>query len=266
MSQKEKAEALRALHVAGDPVVLVNVWDAASARTVAAAPGCAAIATASWSIAAAHGFPDGEQIPRDEMIAAVGLIARPGGLPVSADLERGYADAGETIALAIEAGVVGCNLEDSLADGALRPGAEHAGRVGGGGGNGGERVAAARANGEELDVPVVINARTDVWIHGDIPPEERVAAAVERGEAYMDDGADCIFVPGLRDLETIAELCSHFPVSVGGASPRAELAAAGVTRISYGPGGMGIALAALRREAESLLAGGPPPADLAFRP
>jgi 2-methylisocitrate lyase-like PEP mutase family enzyme len=255
MSQKEKAEALRALHVAGDPVVLVNVWDAVSARVVASTPGCAAIATASWSVAAAHGFADGEQIPRDEMIAAVGLIARSVELPVTADLERGYADAGETIALAIEVGAVGCNLEDSLADGTLRATSEHA-----------ERVAAARANGEELDVPVVINARTDVWLHGDIPPEERVAAAIERGEAYMDAGADCIFVPGLRDLEVIAELCSHFPVSVGGASPRAELAAAGVSRISYGPGSLGIAMAALRRGAESLLAGGAPPADLGFRP
>jgi 2-methylisocitrate lyase-like PEP mutase family enzyme len=255
MTPKEKAEALRALHVPGDPVVLVNAWDAASARVVASAPGCAAIATASWSIAAAHGYPDGEQIPRDEMIAAVGLVARSVELPVTADLERGYADAGETIALAIEAGAVGCNLEDSVEGDALRPTAEHA-----------ERVAAARANGEELGVPVVINARTDVWIHGGVPPEERLASAIERGEAYMDAGADCIFVPGLRDPETIAELCSHFPVSVIGAAPRAELAAAGVSRISYGPGGMGIALAALRREAESLLAGGPPPADLAFRP
>jgi 2-methylisocitrate lyase-like PEP mutase family enzyme len=254
MTQKEKADALRALHVAGDPVVLVNAWDAASARVVASAPGCAAIATASWSIAAAHGYPDGEQIPRDEMIAAVGLVARSVELPVTADLERGYADAGETIALAIEAGVVGCNLEDSDAD-ALRPTAEHA-----------ARVAAARANGEELGVPVVINARTDVWLTRGVPPEERVAAAIERGEAYMDAGADCIFVPGLADLETIAELCSHFPVSVIGASPRAGLAAAGVSRISYGPGGMGIALAALRRGAESLLAGGAPPAELGFRP
>jgi 2-methylisocitrate lyase-like PEP mutase family enzyme len=82
----------------------------------------------------------------------------------------------------------------------------------------------------------------------------------------MDAGADCIFLPGLRDLAVIAELCSHFPVSVIGASPRAELAAAGVSRISYGPGGMGIAYAALRREAEALLGGGAPPADLAFRP
>jgi 2-methylisocitrate lyase-like PEP mutase family enzyme len=255
MTQKEKAEALRALHVAGDPVVLVNVWDAASARVVASAPGCRAVASASWSIAAAHGFGDGEQIPRDEMLAAVGLIARTVEQPVTADRERGYADAGETIALAIEAGAVGCNLEDSDPGDVLRPTEEHA-----------ARVAAARANGEELGVPVVINARTDVWIHGDIPPEERVAAAIERGEAYMDAGADCIFVPGLGDLDVIKELCSHFPVSVIGARPRADLAAAGVSRISYGPGSMGIAYAALRREAEALLGGGPPPADLAFRP
>src|SRR5262249_57798925 len=103
MSQRDKAEALRALHRPGDPVVLVNVWDAASARVVASAPGCAAIATASWSIAAAHGYPDGEQIPRDEMVAAVGLIPRSVELPVTAALERGFGDAGETIPRAIQA-------------------------------------------------------------------------------------------------------------------------------------------------------------------
>jgi 2-methylisocitrate lyase-like PEP mutase family enzyme len=257
MTQKEKAEALRALHVAGDPVVLVNAWDAASARTVAGTPGCKAIASASWAIAAVNGYPDGEAIPRDEMIAAVGRIARSVELPVSADLERGYQDAGETIALAIEAGIVGCNLEDSEAD-ALRPTSEHA-----------ARVAAARANGEELGVPIVINARTDVFIRPELPEQERLAAAIERGEAYMDAGADCIFVPGLLDLEALRELSSHFPVSVlnfpGGPTGKA-LAEAGVSRISHGPGGMGVALAALRREAEALLAGGAPPQELAFRP
>jgi 2-methylisocitrate lyase-like PEP mutase family enzyme len=259
MSQRDKAEALRALHRPGDPVVLVNVWDAASARVVASAPGCAAIATASWSIAAAHGFADGQEIPRDEMIAAVGLVARSVELPVTADLERGYEDAGETIALAVEAGAVGCNLEDSLADGTLRPTSEHA-----------AAVEAARANGAELGVPLVINARTDAFFaKGFDSPEERKIAAIERGEAYMEAGADCIFLPGLSDLDVIAEIAGRFPVSVmgrAGGPTRAQLAAAGVSRISYGPGGMGLALAALRRGAETLLAGGEPPEDLGFRP
>ncbi|WP_028061630.1 isocitrate lyase/PEP mutase family protein [Candidatus Solirubrobacter pratensis] len=256
-TQRDKAEALRALHRPGEPLVLVNVWDAASARVVAAAPGCQAVATASHSIAAAHGFADGEAMPRETMLAAIGIIAGAVELPVTADLERGYGDAGEIVALAIEAGAVGCNLEDSEPDGTLRAAEEHA-----------ARVAAARANGEELGVPVVINARTDVYIR-DVPEPERLVAAIERAEAYMDAGADCIFVPGLRDLDAIREIAARVPVSVlagAGGPARAELAAAGVSRISYGPGPMGVAAAALRRAAEMLLAGGEPPADLAFRP
>jgi 2-methylisocitrate lyase-like PEP mutase family enzyme len=256
-TQRDKAEALRALHRPGEPLVLVNAWDAASARVVASAPGCHAIATASWSIAASRGFADGEALPRDTMIAAVAIVVRAVELPVTADLERGYEDAGETVALAIEAGAVGCNLEDSEADGSLRDTSEHA-----------ARVAAARANGDELGVPVVINARTDVYLR-DVPDDERLVAAIERGEAYMDAGADCIFVPGLRDLDALRELSSRFPVSViGGAGgpTRAQFAEVGVSRISYGPGPMGVATAALQRAAETLLAGGEPPADLAFRP
>jgi 2-methylisocitrate lyase-like PEP mutase family enzyme len=260
-TQRDKAEALRALHRPGEPLVLVNVWDAASARVVAAAPGCRAVATASWAIAAAHGLADGEALPRDAMIDAIGIVVRAVELPVTADLERGYGDAGETVALAIEAGAVGCNLEDSSGDGTLLPAAEHA-----------ERIAAARANGEALGVPLVINARTDVYLTGGVlPPEERLVAALERGEAYLGAGADCIFIPGLRDLGDLTLLAARMggPISVlGGAGgpAREQFAAAGVARISYGPGPMGVATAALRRAAETLLAGGEPPADLAFRP
>src|SRR5262249_31406083 len=117
--------------------------------------------------------------------------------------------------------------------------------------------------------PLVINARTDVWLKGDIPPEERLAAGIERGEAYMEAGADVIFVPGLRDLDALAQLSARLPISViGGAGgpALAQFASAGVSRISYGPGPFGAASAALRHVAETLLAGGEPPADLAFRP
>ena len=154
-SQREKAQELRRLHEAPEPLVLVNAWDAVSARVVAAAPGCRAIATASWSIAAAHGFPDGEAIPREAMLAAVALVASAVELPVTADLERGYGDASVTVAGAIEAGAVGCNLEDSTGTGGLWPAEEHA-----------AVVAAARAAGELADVPIVINARTDVFLRG----------------------------------------------------------------------------------------------------
>jgi 2-methylisocitrate lyase-like PEP mutase family enzyme len=252
------ADELRRLHEAPELLVLVNVWDAASARTVAAAPGCRALATASWSIAAAHGVADGE-LPRDDMLAAVGRIAAAApGLPLTADLEDGYADAGATVAAAIAAGAVGCNLEDGTGDPAapVRPVAEHA-----------ARVAAAREAGERAGVPLVINARTDVFLSGTRDPGK----ALERGRAYRDAGADCIFVPGVADAPTIARLVEGMgaPVSVLGtpsSPPLAELERLGVARVSFGPGPMGVAMAALARAAAALLAHEQPPADLAFRP
>jgi 2-methylisocitrate lyase-like PEP mutase family enzyme len=259
-SQREKAEELRRLHAAPEPLVLVNAWDAVSARVVAGAPGARAIATASWSIAAARGLPDGEALSREAMVEAVAVVARAVELPVTADLERGYGDVRLTIESALEAGAVGCNLEDSDGKGGLWPAAEHA-----------AVVAAARAAGDAAGIPLVINARTDVYLEDVIPPDERLVAALERGAAYLEAGADCIFVPGVRDLETLEALAKDMggPVSVlGGAGgpALAELARIGIARVSYGPGPLGVAMAALSRAAETLLAGGDPPADLAFRP
>jgi 2-methylisocitrate lyase-like PEP mutase family enzyme len=257
-TQREKAEELRRLHLAPEPLVLVNVWDAASARVVAGTPGCRAIATASWSIAAAHGFGDGEAIGREGMLAAVAVVAAAVDLPVTADLERGYGDAGETIAAAIDAGAVGCNLEDSLEEGGLVAVEAHA-----------ASVAAARAAGDAAGVPVVINARTDVFLEAVGPEDERVELAIARGRAYLAAGADCIFVPGVRDLERLEALVAGMggPVSmlVGAGGPRlAELSRIGIARVSHGPGPLRVAMAALHRAAETLHAGGEPPADLAF--
>ncbi len=250
----EQAQALRQAHAAPEPLVLVNAWDAASARVVAATPGCRAIATASWSIAAAHGLPDGETLTLDAMLRAVNVIARAVELPVTADLERGYGDAGATVAAAVEAGAVGCNLEDGDPDGTLTPADDHA-----------ARVAAARAS---TDVPVVINARTDAFLKG---IEDPLDTAVERGKAYLAAGADCIFVPGVRDAETLQALVRRIrgPVSIlggPGTPPLAELARIGIARVSYGPGPMGVAMAALRDAAATLIRGGDPPPELSFRP
>src|SRR3954453_22774397 len=118
-TQREKAEELRRLHAAPEPLVLVNAWDAISARVVASAPECRAIATASWSIAAARGYADGENIPLETMLDGIAIVARAVDLPVTADLERGFGDAGATVAKAIEAGAVGCNLEDADGQGGL---------------------------------------------------------------------------------------------------------------------------------------------------
>src|SRR5918997_3096577 len=130
---------------------MVNVWDAITATVVAQPPGTKALATASHSIATSHGYPDGEVIPREEMIAAVGLIARTAGdLPVTADLEGGYGDPGGTIARAIDVGIVGANLEDQM-----KPLAESV-----------AAVEAAVAAGERAGIPFVLNARTDAFLRG----------------------------------------------------------------------------------------------------
>ena len=193
---RDRAQELRQLHVDPAILVLVNVWDAASARTVASVPGCRAIATASWAIAAAHGLADGEAIGREGMLEAVGCVASAVDLPVTADLEGGYgetpADVGETIARAIDAGAVGCNLEDGIRGGELLRDAEDAAA----------RVAAARERADAEGVPIVINARTDVYLRGADDPE----AAILRGQAYARAGADCVFVPGVTDRATIKAL------------------------------------------------------------
>ena len=250
MNQREKADELRRLHEAPELLVLVNVWDAVSARAVAAAPGCRALATASWSVAAALGMPDGEEIGRERMLAAVRTVVEAVDLPVTADLEAGYGDSGATIAGALEAGAVGCNLED-----ALRPVEEHA-----------AEVAAARAAGERAGIPLVINARTDVFLSGNRDVEE----ALERGRAYAAAGGDCIFVPGVTDAATIERLVAGMgaPVSVlatPDSPPLPELERLGVARVSLGPGSLGIAMAALHDAAAQMLGGGALPPDLASR-
>jgi 2-methylisocitrate lyase-like PEP mutase family enzyme len=259
--QVAKAQELLRLHLDPEALVLVNVWDAASARTVAEQPGCRAIATASASIAWALGVDDGEELSREEMLAAVERIIAGVDLPVSADLESGYgataAEVGVTVAGAVQAGAVGCNLEDTVPGGGLRPVEEAA-----------ERIAAARAAAENAGVPLVINARTDVLVKKD---DARVEDAIDRGRAYVDAGADCVFVLGASDPATIRRVVTAMgaPVAIlagaGGPSVH-ELAALGVARISFGPGPMGVAYAALARAAADLLSGGVPPPDLRFRP
>lgn len=245
------AAALRAAHRPGDPLVLVNVWDGWSARTVADVPGCEALATASHSIAEARGYADGERIPLAEMLAAVAVITAATDLPVTADLESGYGDAGSTVAAAIRVGVVGANLEDQAG-----PIEAHV-----------VRVAAARAAGTAAGVDVVINARTDEYLKGG---KDR-SRAIEAGQAYLAAGADCVFVPGVADAAEIGALAEAFTgrLSVIGspkAPPLAELARLGVARVSLGPGSMGVAAAALSAAARDLIRRADYPATLAFRP
>jgi 2-methylisocitrate lyase-like PEP mutase family enzyme len=251
----EHANRFRELHTPGDPLILVNVWDVASARTVAQTEGCRAIATASWSVAAAHGYEDGQQIPLDLMLAAVERIAtavEP--LPATADLEAGFGDSpqavAETVARAIAAGAVGANLEDRLSP-------DHP-----------AVVAAVRERAEREGVGFVINARSDEYLLG----ERRLERAIESGHAFVEAGADCVFVPGIHERGEIEELVAALapaPVNVFGSPalpPLSELAEAGVGRVSFGPGPLGVASAALAAAAESLLSRLDYPGDLVHRP
>ena len=220
-AQRAKAEQLRALHRAPPILVLPNAWDAASARAFARLDGCRAIATTSAAIAEAHGYEDGERIPREAMLAAVATIAHAVDVPVTADLEAGYGDPAGTAEGAIEAGAVGLNLEDGLG-----PVEEHM-----------TRIRVARAVAEERGVPLVINARTDVFLRGDGDVDE----AIRRGNAYLDAGADCVFPIMVGDRDAIARLTSGIrgPVNVlhrSGTPSVAEMGELGVARVSVGSG------------------------------
>ena len=245
-SKSKAAEFLR-LHTDPELLVLVNVWDVISAKVVAATPGVKALATASHSIAASRGYPDGEKIPRDEMIDAVGRIASAVPLPVSADLEAGYGDAGETVRRAIGVGIVGANLEDQL-----KPLREAVGAVA-------AAVAAGRAEG----VPFVLNARTDAFLRGaDKDPAQVLADAIERGRAYLEAGASTFFAPGkLNEAQVSALVAALGPrkvnlIAVPGSLPLARMQELGVARVSFGPWSQNVALTALADFAASALAGG----------
>lgn len=244
-TQREKAQLLRSLHRPGDPLVLVNVWDAVSARIVEEL-GFPAIATTSAGIAWVEGFPDGEACPRERMLEAVRRVCDRVNVPVTADLESGYGpsidDAVATARGEIAAGAVGLNFEDwdprlaTLADVALHL----------------ARIAAIRAAGDAADVPLVINARTDVYLHavGD-SDAWRLAEATRRCNLYLEAGADCAFVPGVADEATIEALVKAIdgPINIlaGPATPSvARLAQLGVARISLGSSAIAVALAKFR--------------------
>ncbi|MCB5273930.1 Carboxyvinyl-carboxyphosphonate phosphorylmutase [Arthrobacter sp. SO5] len=246
-----KASELLRLHQAPEILQVINVWDAISAKAVSEIPGATALATASHSIAASHGYPDGEEIPLDEMIDAVRRIAAATSLPVSADLEAGYGNPGETVRRAMGAGIVGANIEDQM-----RPLADAVAQMS-------SVVRAAEAEG----IDFVLNARTDAFLKGkDQDPSAVLADAIERGRAFLDVGATTVFVPGLLDEATVTALVDGIGwnkvsvINVPGSLAPAALQALGVARISYGPWTQRVALTALADSAAELLAGGSLPA------
>ncbi|MGO2684257.1 isocitrate lyase/PEP mutase family protein [Microbacterium sp.] len=246
MTAADKAQKLRSLYDAPQILRVVNIWDVVSATAVADLPETAALATAGHSIAATYGYPDG-QIPRELMIDMIGRIAASTDLPVSADLDDGYGDAGETTRLAIGAGIVGANVEDRL-----KPLAESVAAV--------EAIVKA---GEAEGVPFALNARTDAFVRaGDRPIEESITDAIERGRAFLEAGATCVFVPGILNADVTTQLVDGIGrgkisvIGLPGALTAAEYEALGVARISYGPMIQRVGLTAVQDVAASLYADG----------
>ena len=238
------AAAFLELHRDPALLTLVNVWDVVSARVVAAVPGTRALATASHSIAASLGYEDGENIPVDEMLGAVGRIVRATDLPVTADLEAGYGQPAETVRRAIGLGVVGANIEDRM-----RPLGDAA-----------RDVEAVMAAASAAGVPdFVLNARTDAYIRTEgRSPDECLEEAVRRGRAFIDAGAPVVFIPRAAERTHIETLVSEIGpqrvtlIGVPGMLPLAELEELGVARVSYGPWAQRVALTALAELVEGV--------------
>jgi len=244
------AAVLRALHRAGEPLMLANVWDAATASVVAKT-GAKAIATSSIAVAMSHGLPDQDVMPLDIAFGAVAAVSAAVEVPVTADIEAGYQlDAPELVRRLLDAGAVGCNIEDTDHHGTrgFVPVAEQA-----------ERLAAIRAAATAAGVPIVLNARIDLFHGNDGAPAESLAEAIERGRAYLAAGADCVYPIFLGDATLVKQFVlgvgGHVNVNVrpGGLSAR-EFAALGVSRISTGGGLFFMAMTAVKDAARALTA------------
>jgi|SRR5579872_815511 len=267
--QVKKAEAFLAMHKAGPVILLPNVWDVASARIVEEA-GFPALATTSAGVAFAQGYPDGQKIPVERMVSVIAAISQAVKVPVTADVEAGYGqkpeDAARTARLVIEAGAVGMNFEDAsgradhpLTDLPLQL----------------ERIRAIREVAQKAGVKLVLNTRTDVYLLQIGDPAKRYDEGLRRLQGFREAGADCLFVPGLTDAETIRRIVADLrcPVNIlagtGSLSVR-QLADLGVRRISLGSGPMRATLGLLRQLARefqsrgtySLLNGAPPHAEI----
>jgi 2-methylisocitrate lyase-like PEP mutase family enzyme len=232
-TQAEKAAEFLELHRGPKILVLANVWDVVSARLVERA-GFPALATSSAAVANSLGYPDGQRISREEMLAAVKRIASKVSVPVSADLESGYGTSldavAETARGLVEAGAVGLNFEDSTGDAkdSLFDVTEQV-----------EKIKRLRAEGEKLAVHIVINPRTDVYLDQVGEPASRFEHAVSRLNAYRQAGADCLFAPGVYDAETIGKLVKAIngPLNIlaGPKTPSIpQLEKLGVARVSFG--------------------------------
>jgi 2-methylisocitrate lyase-like PEP mutase family enzyme len=246
-SNRDQALAFGNLHRTNRPLVLVNAWDAASARTIEDC-GAPAIATSSAAMAWSLGYSDGERVPQDEFIATVARIRRVTRLPLSVDIERGFASdaAGvrDFVQRLLDIGIAGVNIEDGIDEvaGTPRPPEPVC-----------QRISVLRELAVQVGVALFINARTDVYFAPALEPAGRCEEAFRRAQLYVDAGADGVFLPGIRNLSDIHEMVERLdaPLNVYAGIPGIPdvdaLAKAGVRRISIGCGPLQSAIALLRR-------------------
>jgi 2-methylisocitrate lyase-like PEP mutase family enzyme len=256
MAQEQaKAASFRVLHSGREILLLPNVWDVASARLIEES-GFKAAATSSAGIAFSLGYPDGQRISREQMLVVIARIAKAVRVPVTADVEAGYGktpeDAGRTARAVVEAGAVGMNLEDAIGD---SPSVlvELPLQL--------EKIRAVREMASRLRIPLVLNARTDMYLLQIGDPAERYDETVRRLSAFREAGADCVFAPGLRDAPTIGRLVADLkcPVNIlaePGSPSVPELSKLGVARVSLGSATMRATVGCLRRIAQELKATG----------
>jgi 2-methylisocitrate lyase-like PEP mutase family enzyme len=231
----DRCEALRSLHVRGEPLLLPNAWDVASARAVEAA-GFPAVATTSGGIASTLGYEDHEGGPGVEMLAAAGRIAEGVAVPVTVDAEAGYGmEPGELVAALRELGAAGCNLEDTdHSNGELRDPGTQAGWL-----------RAVREAASHESYPLVINARIDVFVRAGLSGSaegaqaDLVSEALRRARLYAEAGADCVYPIGLWERDALADFTTEFegPVNALKIPPApsiGELGELGVARVSWG--------------------------------
>ena len=254
-SQKDKARQFRNLHVATDPLILYNIWDAGSAAAVGRA-GAKAIATGSWSVAAAQGYADAEAFPLDAALAIVARIVRGVDLPVTVDFEGGYAADPKTVETNVRKvlmlGVVGLNFEDQMVNGRGLYSIDD--QV--------ARLRAVREAADSLGFAAFINARTDIFLKAtpDVDHADLVDDALAREAAYAEAGADGFFVPGVSDPALISKICERakLPINVMMTGHLHEIrdkirniAPLGVSRISFGPAPYISLTSVLEREASA---------------
>jgi 2-methylisocitrate lyase-like PEP mutase family enzyme len=252
IQQQRLAQKFKDLHTKGDPLVLFNAWDVATAKAIAKS--ASAVATSSGAIAEAFGYADGENTPLDLVEGLVTRLTAAVSVPVSVDFEAGYGDtpevAAQSVSRILTAGAIGINIEDGLTDRRrqLVSAELHA-----------AKIKAVREAAQELDIPLFVNARTDVFFLKFGSPEECLIEAVRRAKIYADAGADGVFVPGLNDPALIEKLVQLTPLPINimvmqGVPEIAHLARLGVGRVSLGPWPMMATMRAIGHAAAEIVA------------